>query len=156
MPLSNPAPQANEQGFFLSFDKELLQLDAIHGYLTESYWANGISRQVVARAIEHSLCVGVYCMKKQAGFARVITDYTTFAYLCDVFVLEPYRGNGLSKWMVQAFRDHPELQGLRRWMLATQDAHSLYSQLGFEPLPEPERLMQLHTANMYQKQKQSF
>ncbi|KAA3440121.1 GNAT family N-acetyltransferase [Rufibacter hautae] len=154
MPFSTPLPEANRSGFFLSFDKDLLQLDTIHKFLSQAYWSKGIPRQVVKRAIDHSLCVGVYYEGKQAAFARLVTDYTTFAYLCDVFVLEEYRGNGLSKWMLKAFRAHPELQGLRRWMLATEDAHDLYTQFGFEPLPHPERFMQLHTPNIYQKQPQ--
>ncbi|MBC3540850.1 GNAT family N-acetyltransferase [Rufibacter sediminis] len=154
MPFPIPYPEADKSGFFLSFDKDLLQLETIHGFLRQVYWSKDIPRQVVKRAIDHSLCVGVYFEGKQVAFARLITDYTTFAYLCDVFVLEDYRGNGLSKWMIKAFRAHPELQKLRRWMLATQDAHDLYSQFGFEPLPHPERFMQLHSPDVYQRQPQ--
>ncbi|WP_181305067.1 GNAT family N-acetyltransferase [Rufibacter sp. XAAS-G3-1] len=155
MHFSTPAPQVNKDGYLLSFDKDLLQLEVIHGFLREVYWSRGIPKQVVKKAIEHSLCLGIYAEGKQVAFARLITDYATFAYLCDVFVLEDYRGKGLSKWMLQAFRSHPELQGLRRWMLATEDAHSLYTQFGFEPLPHPERFMQLHTPDIYHRQPQS-
>ncbi|QHL88428.1 GNAT family N-acetyltransferase [Nibribacter ruber] len=136
--------------FLLSFDKARLQLDVIHGYLAKSYWSPGIPREVVERAIENSLCVGVYHQEKQVAFARLITDFATFAYLCDVFVLEESRGQGLSKWMLEALQAHPQLQGLRRWLLATRDAHSLYAQFGFTPLPSAEPFMQLHTPNAYQ------
>ncbi|MBA9079286.1 GNAT family N-acetyltransferase [Rufibacter quisquiliarum] len=149
MSLLTPAPIANEQSYLLSFDKELLQLEVIHGFLSQTYWSPGIPKETVARAVEHSLCVGVYFEGRQAGFARLVTDYTTFAYLCDVFVLEEHQRKGLAKWMVQALQAHPELQGLRRWMLATADAHALYAQCGFTPLTQPERFMQVHQPTMY-------
>ncbi|WP_192822284.1 GNAT family N-acetyltransferase [Rufibacter sp. LB8] len=149
--MQHPAPHTNAHGFSLSFDKTQLQLDVIHGFLTESYWAKGISIDLVAQAVEHSLCVGVYAGTKQVAFARLITDYTTFAYLCDVFVLEDYQGKGLGKWMVQALREHPRLGNLRRWLLATTDAHSLYAPFGFTPLAMPERFMQVHMPNIYQQ-----
>ncbi|WP_207433984.1 GNAT family N-acetyltransferase [Sabulibacter ruber] len=151
MHFSAPSPEVNPNGYLLSFDKELLQLNVIHDFLSQSYWSEGIPRSTVARAIKSSLCVGVYYAGEQVGFARVITDYTTFAYLCDVFVLEPHRGQGLAKWMVKALQSHPELQGLRRWMLATADAHHLYEQRGFTPLAQPERFMQMHTPNAYRR-----
>ncbi|GAA4307154.1 GNAT family N-acetyltransferase [Nibribacter koreensis] len=142
--------QYRPNDYLLSFDKRRLQLDVIHGYLTQSYWSAGIPREVVERAVENSLCVGVYHQEKQVAFARLITDYATFAYLCDVFVLERARGQGLSKWMMEALQAHPQLQNLRRWLLATRDAHGLYAQFGFTPLPSPEPFMQLHTPNAYQ------
>ncbi len=135
--------------FVISTDEERLDLDMVHGFLTESYWAEGISREVVARSIENSLCFGVFCDGKQIGFARVISDYATFAYVGDVFVLESYRGYGLGKWLMECIVGHPRLQGLRRWTLLTRDAHGLYGQFGFMPLKRPERYMELHDPEVY-------
>lgn len=136
--------------FLISTDRDLIDVETVHRYLTaESYWAAGIPLEVLARSIEHSLCFGLYKGGKQAGFARVITDYATFGYLADVFVLEPYRGRGLSKWMMSVIRNHPDLQGFRRWMLATRDAHTLYAQFGFTPLSSPERLMEIVNPDPY-------
>lgn len=126
----------------VSDDKHRLDVAAIHAYLTQSYWSPGIPRAVVERAIEGSLCFGVYRQSLQVGFARVVTDKATFAYLADVFVLEPHRGRGLSKRLMQSIAAHPELQGLRRFMLATRDAHSLYKQFGFTEVATPSRLME--------------
>lgn len=135
-----------KKGFAISTDKNLLDLDMIYQYLDkDSYWSQGIPIETLKRAIENSLCFGIYHNNTQVGFARVITDKGTFAYLCDVFVLPNYRNLGLSKWLVQTIKDHPELQGLRRWSLATLDAHGLYSQFGFEPITYPERWMQIFT-----------
>lgn len=135
--------------FVISTDQERLDLDMVHGFLTESYWAGGISREVVARSIQNSLCFGVFCEGKQIGFARVISDYATFAYIGDVFVLESYRGHGLGKWLMECIGGHPRLQGLRRWTLLTRDAHGLYTQFGFTPLKRPERYMELHDPEVY-------
>ena len=121
----------------------------VHGFLTESYWAEGISREVMARSIENSLCFGVFGDGKQIGFARVISDYATFAYIGDVFVLESYRGHGLGKWLMECVIGHPWLQGLRRWTLLTRDAHGLYGQFGFTPLKRPERYMERHDPEVY-------
>lgn len=119
-----------------------MDVDVVHRYLSEeSYWAKGITRELVARSIEHSLCFGAFEGDVQVGFARVITDYATFAYLADVFVLESYRGRGVSKQIMAAIVAHPRLQGLRRWHLVTRDAHGLYEQFGFEALDAPERHM---------------
>ena len=107
--------------------------------------------EIVQRAIEHSLCFGVYHLSQQVGFARLITDYTTFADLADVFIVEAYRGQGLSKWLVESILKHPDVQGLRRWMLATRDAHGLYRQFGFEPLDDPSRFMQITNLDIYLK-----
>ncbi len=137
--------------FLLSTDRDLLDLNVIHGFLTESYWAKGIPSEVVARSIENSLCFGVYKEARQAGFARVISDFATFAYVADVFVVESFRGHGLGKWMMEAIMRHPQLQGLRRWTLATRDAHPLYAQFGFTPLKKPGNFMELHDPNVYQK-----
>lgn len=131
-------------GYRLSDEKAELQIDAVHGFLTNSYWSPGIPRAVVERAIEHSWCVGAFAPNgAQVAFARLVTDRATFAYLCDVFVLPEARRLGLSKAMVGFFMAHPELQNLRRWLLATRDAHGLYAQVGFRPIDEEQagRLM---------------
>ncbi len=133
----------------ISFDPEDQQLDVIHGYLVRSYWAEGIPREVVARAVAHSLCVGAYDDEEQVGFARVITDRATFAYLADVFVLEGHRGRGLAQQMLEALEDHPELQGLRRWALFTRDMQPLYAKLGWEAYPHPDRLMVRDVPDIY-------
>ncbi|MFC3711646.1 GNAT family N-acetyltransferase [Sphingoaurantiacus capsulatus] len=141
-------------GYRLSDDKAELQLDVIHGFLAQTYWSPGIPRAVVERAIANSRCVGAYAVDgRQLGFARLVTDDATFAYLCDVFVLPEVRGQGVSKAMVGFFLDHPELQNLRRWMLATSDAHGVYARFGFAP-PDAEqagRLMQRLDPDVYQR-----
>lgn len=141
-------------GFLVSTDPALLDLYAIHGFLTNCYWAKGVPRDVVARSIEHSLCFGIYDgTGAQVGFARVISDFATIAYLGDVFVLESHRGRGLSKWMMECVMQHPALQGLRRWILLTGDAHGLYSKFGFTPVKAPERYMELHRQDVYEIRK---
>ena len=137
--------------FLISTDRELLSLDVVHGFLTNCYWAKGIPREVVARSIEHSLCFGVYQLGgAQVGFARVVSDFATVAYLGDVFVLESHRGRGLSKWLMDSIVQHPALADLRRWILLTRDAHGLYSQFGFTRVKAPECYMELHQPNVYQ------
>jgi GNAT superfamily N-acetyltransferase len=135
--------------FVVDTDPERLDLALIHGFLTRSYWASGIPFAVVRRSVRHSLCFGLYDGERQVGFARVVSDRATFAYLADVFVLESHRGRGLGKLLMAAVIAHPELQGLRRWMLATRDAHALYARFGFTPLPAPESFMQLHDPGVY-------
>ena len=130
-------------------DPARLDLALVHGFLAASYWARGIPFEVVERSIRHSLCFGLYEGAAQLGFARVITDRATFAYLADVFVVDSHRGRGLGKLLMDAVVAHPELQGLRRWMLATRDAHGLYAQYGFTALPAPERFMQRHDPEVY-------
>lgn len=126
----------------VSSDRTRMDVDAVHRYLSEeSYWAKGIGREVVERSIAHSLPFGAFDDGVQVGFARVITDYATFAYLADVFVLPSHRGRGVSKTLMAAIAAHPELQGLRRWHLVTRDAQGLYAQFGFIPLDAPERHM---------------
>ncbi len=132
-------------------DPERLDVAVVHGFLTDSYWAKGIPVETVRRSIRNSLCFGLYEGSRQIGFARVVTDRATFAYLADVFVLESHRGRGLAKLLMDAVVAHPELQGLRRWMLATRDAHALYAQYGFTPLPAPEVFMQLHDPGVYSR-----
>jgi GNAT superfamily N-acetyltransferase len=135
----------------ISTDPARLDLDTIYGFLTNCYWAKGIPREVVARSIEHSLCFGVYDgTGAQVGFARVISDFATVAYVGDVFVLDMHRGRGLGKWLMECITQHPALQGLRRWILTTRDAHGLYSQVGFTPVKFPERYMELHDPHVYE------
>ena len=137
--------------YVISTDKHLLDLTAIHSFLVRSYWAEGIPLETVKKSIEHSLNFGVYIAGKQIGFARVITDYATYAYIGDVYILEDFRGQGLSKWLMQVIADHPELQGLRRWTLLTRDAHELYRKTGFTKPQFPERYMEKTDADVYKK-----
>jgi len=140
----------------VSDDKNLLDFETIHRYLSEeSYWAKGVPREVMARAIEHSICFGAYDEGKQVGFARVITDRATFAYVADVFVLESHRGQGVARSIMTAIDNHPELQRLRRWQLVTRDAHPLYRQFGWRELSAPERQMERVNADVYRLPAQS-
>jgi GNAT superfamily N-acetyltransferase len=139
------------QGYDISFDPARLQLDVIHGFIGQTYWARGIPRETMTRAIANSICVGAYHDDAQVGFARVVTDRATFAYLADVFVLPDHGGQGLAKAMVRALHDHPELQGLRRWMLATSDAHGVYAALEWQPITQPELFMQRHDPDVYRR-----
>src|ERR1041385_1347731 len=133
----------NKSEYTISTDKSRLDIPLIHNYLsTVSYWANGRPVDVVERSIKNSLCFGIYKGNEQVGFARVVTDYATFAWLGDVFILEPHRGRGLSKWLMDIIISHPQLQRFRRWMLATKDAHELYRRYGFQELKKPERFME--------------
>lgn len=137
--------------YSISTERVRLDVGMIHDFLTRSYWARGIPRVVVEKSIVHSLPFGVYHGTRQVGFARVVTDYATFAYLSDVFIVEEYRGQGLSKWLLEIIVAHPELQGLRRWMLMTRDAHGLYTKAGFAPSKTPERLMEKVFPDIYQR-----
>ena len=138
--------------YTISDEKNLLDLKIIHKYLSEeSYWCNGIPIETVAKSIDGSHCFGLYHFEKQIGFARVVTDHATFAYLADVFILSEHQGKKLSKWLMKTIVEHPKFQNLRRWMLATRDAHSLYEQFGFKPLEKPDRFMELHNPDAYQK-----
>ncbi|HEY9402300.1 MAG TPA: GNAT family N-acetyltransferase [Pyrinomonadaceae bacterium] len=131
--------------YLISTDRARLDVKLIHEFLSESsYWAKGRPREVVERSIEHSHCFGVYLGERQVGFARVITDYATFAWIADVFVLDEFRGRGLGKWLGEVMIACPELQGFRRWVLATKDAHELYRRIGFGELQRPERWMERH------------
>ena len=134
--------------YTVSTDPKKLDLSVIHGYLCRSYWSSNIPKETVARAIRHSLCFGIYLEDAQVGFGRVVTDYATFAYIADVFVLEAHRGQGLSKRLIEAMIAHPELQGLRRWTLGTRDAHGLYARYGFVPA-DSERDMVRRTFDKY-------
>ncbi len=136
--------EEHRDGYTLSTDKARLDVESIHAFLSErSYWAQGRSREVVERTIETSLCFGIYAQQELVAFARVVTDYATFGWVCDVLVLESHRGRGLGKWLVEAVVRHPELQGLKRLLLATRDAQGLYREYGgFVSLQAPERWME--------------
>jgi GNAT superfamily N-acetyltransferase len=133
---------------------DVQSIEVIHDFLVNSYWAQGISQEVVRKSIEHSLCFGVFYQPGdassvlQVGFARVITDYATFAYLADVFVVEAHRGRGLAQRLLRTILEHPDLRGLRRWALATRDAHGLYARFGFHPLDDPKAHMELRPADI--------
>lgn len=133
----------------ISADRSRLDLDAIHTYLSRSYWSPGIPRETVERAAAHSLCFGLYHRDAQVGFARVVTDRATFGYLADVYVLEAHRGQGLAKALVRSVLAHPDLQGLRRFLLATRDAHGLYRPFGFRPTDKPENLLEIRREAPY-------
>jgi N-acetylglutamate synthase-like GNAT family acetyltransferase len=135
--------------FLISTDRAKLDVEVIHRFLTRSYWAEGIPRETLMRAIENSLCFGVYNGNEQVGFARVVSDFATYAYLADVFILEPYRERGLGKELIASVMAHPELQGLRRWSLGTRDAHRLYAQFGFTALENPSRMMEIADQEVY-------
>jgi N-acetylglutamate synthase-like GNAT family acetyltransferase len=133
----------------VSTERRLLDVAMIHDFLRSSYWAPDIPRSVVEKSIEHSLCFGVYHGKAQVGFARVISDFATFAYIADVFIVPAHRGKGASKLLMRTILAHPELQGLRRLLLATKDAHGLYAQFGFQPLSNPDLFMSVHHPDVY-------
>ncbi|WP_100077673.1 GNAT family N-acetyltransferase [Chryseobacterium camelliae] len=136
--------------FCISTDKSRLDIDAVHEFLsTKAYWCLNIPKAKVQAAIQNSMCFGVYLNEKQIGFARIISDFSTIAYLGDVYILEEYRGNGLSKWLMETIMNHPDLQGLRRWILLTGDAHGLYRQFGWTDIADPTKWMELHNKNVY-------
>jgi len=146
-----PLAQSQVGEILISSDPARLDLDTIHGFLSQqAYWAKGIPRSIVARALANSVCIGAYQNGRQVGLARVVTDRSTYAYLSDVYVVEELRGQGLGKRLMQAVRSHPDLQGLRRWELLTRDAHGLYARYGFSPLAHPERHMEISRPNIYQ------
>src|SRR5881394_1940248 len=136
-------PDQHKGQFSVSANRERIDVDAVHAFLTRCFWARGISKELVAKSIRHSLCFGVFDEARQVSFARVVTDNSTYAYLCDVYVLEEYRGQGLGKWMMEFVMGHPDLQGLRRFQLVTRDAHSLYRRFGFREPADPERYMEI-------------
>ena len=138
--------------YLITDDAARADLDAVHDYLTHSYWAAGIPRETVARSLRGSLCFSLFSSGLQSGFARVITDRATFAYLADVYVLEEHRGRGLSRWMMQIITGHPDLQGLRRWSLVTRDAHGLYAKCGFKPLAASDRHMERVDSEIYRRE----
>jgi GNAT superfamily N-acetyltransferase len=138
-------------GISISTEPSRLDRALIHEFLGRSYWAAGIPREVVDRSIDNAMCFGVYDGASQVGFARVITDRSTFAYLADVFVLESHRGRGLATWLMKVITGHPELQGLRRWILMTRDAHGLYRKFGFREMADPSRCMEIVDREVYRR-----
>jgi len=150
-PASGAIAEQRRGEFLVSTDPRRLDLGLVHQFLTNCYWAKGIPREVVERSIQHALCFGIYDGSgAQVGFARVVSDFSTVAYLGDVFVLESHRGRGLGKWMMQCILAHPALEGMRRWILVTRDAHGLYKQFGFTALQSAERYMELHRPDVYE------
>ncbi len=152
--MTNGNPEGRDwrrDGFTISTDRSKLDHKAIHDFFADSYWAKGIPRDVVDRSIDNALCFGLYENGRQVGFARVITDSATFAYLADVFVLESHRGRGLAAWLMETILAYPSLQGLRRWMLVTRDAHPLYRKVGFTALANPERIMEMTFPGIYEE-----
>ena len=148
--MSNDTQSWLAQGYEITTERARIDVSAVHRYLSEqSYWAKNIPVEIVERAIQHSLCFAVLHGDQLAGFARVTSDRATVAYLGDVFILPAHRGKGLSKWLMESICAHPQLQGLRRWMLATADAHGLYAQFGFTPLKAPARWMEKHDHDVY-------
>ncbi len=142
--------ESERNGFQVSTDRSRLNLDAIHEFLSqESYWAQNRTFEQTKTAIENSICFGVYHGEKQIGFARVVSDQATFAYIGDVFIIDEFRGRELSKWLMEVIVEHPDLQGLRRWVLATRDAHGLYKQFDFDALRFPERWMERIAPDAY-------
>jgi GNAT superfamily N-acetyltransferase len=144
--------ERERDGYLISTAPERLDLDAIHAYLVRSYWAEGIPKSIVERSLRGSLCFGLYKGSAQVGFARVISDRATFAYLCDVYVLEEERGKGLAKWLLETLLEHPDLANLRRFVLATRDAHGLYARYGFTPLARPHIFMEIARPGLYKQQ----
>jgi N-acetylglutamate synthase-like GNAT family acetyltransferase len=141
--------QWQKDGFMISTDRSLLDFDSLYQFLSNAYWSKGMPEETLRKAIEGSLCFGLYQNAVQVGFARMITDGATFGYLADVYVLPEYSGAGLGNWLMECTMSHPDLQGLRRIMLATADAHSLYEKFGFTAITMPERLMQIHVPDIY-------
>ena len=144
--------QWTKEKYLITTDVAAVDVDVVHQYLSiESNWAKGIPRETVARSLQHSICCSVLHEGTLIGFARVTSDHATVAYVGDVFVLPAHRGKGLSKWLMECITIHPELQGLRRWMLATADAHGLYTKFGFTPLKAPLRWMEKHDPDVYKQ-----
>ena len=146
-------PLETRQGeYLISTDPARLDRAAVHAFLSNVYWCQGIPRAVLDKALANSLCFGLYHREReQVGLSRVVTDYATYAYLCDVYVLEAYRGKGLGHWMVECVMTHPELQDLRRFTLATRDAHAVYANFGFATPKAPERQMERHDPDVYKR-----
>ncbi|HWB26953.1 MAG TPA: GNAT family N-acetyltransferase [Chitinophagaceae bacterium] len=146
--------ETTHEGYYIITDNTKMDIGVIHGYLQQSYWAAGVPIDIVKKSVANSLCFGVFHNNAQVGFARLVTDEATFAYLADVFILPAHRGKGLSKWLMQTIHAQPGLQGLRRWMLATRDAHGLYEQFGWTELTGEicKRFMQKHNPDVYKNQ----
>lgn len=138
-----------KESYQISTDQAKLDVAAIHTFLSQAYWSEQIPRATVERALKHSLCFGLFDGHAQIGLARVVSDYTTFAYLCDVYVLPSHEERGLGTWLIECVMAHPDLQGLRRFNLVTRDAHTLYAKFGFQPLAKPEAHMEIHKPAIY-------
>lgn len=148
---AHTAWEAHRGEYTVTTDRERLDMDGVYAYLSRVYWSEGIPRELVERAVRNSLCFSLFERDRQIGFARVVSDYATFAYLCDVYVLDSHQRRGLGTWMMECVMRHPDLQGLRRWHLTTRDAHALYRKFGFVPLSKPERHMEVFTYDMYKQ-----
>ena len=146
---SAPVFEMRRDGLLVSTDPARLDFEAVHGWISRSYWAAGIPRETLQRALAGSLCFGLYEAGRQLGLARVITDGATFAYLCDVYVDEARQRGGLGRFLMECVHAHPSLQGLRRWALITRDAHGLYRKVGYAPLARPEGWMERHRPDAY-------
>ena len=136
-------------GYWISDDRNDVDVDVAHGFLSTAYWCHGIPRETVERSFDNSLCFSIFRDRAMVGFGRVVTDYATFGYLADVFVLEPHRGRGLAAWLVRTILGHPDLQGFRRWSLTTRDAHRVYAKSGFRALRNPDIYMEIHEPGIY-------
>ncbi len=143
--------EKRRENFCISTDPAHMDIRAMHAFLSQAYWSENIPMDIIAKAVENSLCFGLFDGQRQIGLARVITDKATFAYLCDVYVLEEYRGRGLGKWLMECVQSHPELQNLRRFVLLTKDAHGLYEQFGFAPPKDPKRYMEIARPDIYKR-----
>ncbi|HXJ22326.1 MAG TPA: GNAT family N-acetyltransferase [Polyangia bacterium] len=137
--------------FVITTDPDRLDLETVWAWLREAYWSAGIPRETVARAFGNAIPFSILEGDRQVGCARVVTDRATFAYLADVFIAPTHRGRGLSVWLMETIRQHPDLQGLRRWMLGTRDAHGVYAKVGFRPLAHPEIFMEIHAPDVYRR-----
>ena len=140
-----------KEKYSITTDKSKIDISVVHCFLTTSYWSEKISVEIVQKSIDNSLCFGVYSENKQIGFARVISDYATFAYLADVFIIDEERGKGLSKWLMECILSHHKLQGLRNFCLLTRDAHTLYERFGFKNIAEPKNFMSIKVEGIYKK-----
>lgn len=138
-----PIQEFRKDNYIISTDPSRLQIDVIYEFLSRAYWSGERSKQTVARSIEYSLCFGVYADSEQVGLGRVITDYSVYAHLCDVFILEAYRGRGLGKWLISCILTHPVLKGVKIWSLSTRDAHGLYRRFGFQEAASPDQRMEM-------------
>ena len=151
--LNTPPYEVCKEELLVTSDKAIFDIDVIHGYLSEAYWSEEIPREILTRAIANSLCFGLFEDGRQIGFARVITDMATYGYLADVFIVPSRQGGGLGTFLMDCIMKHPALQGFRRWMLATRDAHALYRKFDFKELAHPERMMEISRPGLYKGKK---
>ena len=147
--MPNSVQEYRKGGYSITTDSTKVDINVVHGFLSQCYWAKGIPKDIVKRSVDNSLCFSLFDGDKQIGLARVILDYATYAYIGDVFILETHRGRGLSKWLMSCIMSHPDLQGLRRWSLLTRDAHELYQKFGFTQPGNLERYMEILHKDIY-------